>query len=119
MVSLGCQTVFREILRKEADCKNFLGGWFRYGQQPTKFLESWKKVTDIVRAAVTDKHLLALVWAPNAVSHIYTPTNHLHDKKQTIFPYSSPTATPTPAENTLSTTPAPTGPWSTPTVTAF
>ncbi|KAJ3049910.1 hypothetical protein HK097_009102 [Rhizophlyctis rosea] len=42
------------------------GGWFRYGQQPTKFLASWKKVTDIVRAAVTDKHLFAVVWAPNA-----------------------------------------------------
>ncbi|KAJ3037647.1 hypothetical protein HDV00_001452 [Rhizophlyctis rosea] len=44
------------------------GGWFAYGQQPTKFLASWKKVTDVVRAAIPDsvKQNFAVVWAPNA-----------------------------------------------------
>ena len=42
------------------------GGWFRYGQQPTAAIASWKRVVDGVRNVVTDRSRYAFLWAPNA-----------------------------------------------------
>ncbi|KAJ3044109.1 hypothetical protein HDV00_003213 [Rhizophlyctis rosea] len=41
------------------------GAWFRYGQQPTKFLSSWRQVIPAVRAKAAPGKL-AVVWAPNS-----------------------------------------------------
>ncbi|KAJ3055340.1 hypothetical protein HK097_010840 [Rhizophlyctis rosea] len=41
------------------------GAWFRYGQQPAKFLASWRKVIPAVRAKAAPG-MLAVVWAPNS-----------------------------------------------------
>ncbi|KAJ3277273.1 hypothetical protein HK104_003473 [Borealophlyctis nickersoniae] len=44
------------------------GAWFAYGQQPTKFLKSWKQVVDTIRTAIGAAHrsMVAFVWAPNS-----------------------------------------------------
>ena len=44
------------------------GGWFRYGQQPTAAIASWKRVVDSVRRAVPDRSKYAFLWAPNAAN---------------------------------------------------
>ena len=41
------------------------GSWFRYGQQPTKFIASWKRVHDRVKE-VAGKENVAMMWAPNS-----------------------------------------------------
>jgi hypothetical protein len=50
------------------------GNWFRYGQQPAAFLDSWKKFVTAVRtAAKTSISNIAFVWAPNTVNeHLFT-----------------------------------------------
>jgi len=53
----------RQVFLRYASEMN--GPWFKYGQQPTKFLASWKKVADQCRAN-SDITKLALVWAPNS-----------------------------------------------------
>ena len=44
---------------------NNTGAWFRYGQQPTAFLASWRKVVSAVRALAGTTNV-AFVWAPNS-----------------------------------------------------
>ena len=41
------------------------GSWFKYGQQPTKFIESWRKVYEKVKS-VAGKDNVAMIWAPNS-----------------------------------------------------
>ncbi|KAJ3245436.1 hypothetical protein HK104_007956, partial [Borealophlyctis nickersoniae] len=41
------------------------GYWFKYGQQPTKFLASWKKVIPMIRNAAKADNL-AIIWGPNS-----------------------------------------------------
>lgn len=42
-----------------------IGAWFSYGQQPTAFLESWRKVVSAIRAA-SQRENIAFIWAPNS-----------------------------------------------------
>ncbi|KAI8915295.1 glycoside hydrolase superfamily [Powellomyces hirtus] len=42
------------------------GNWFKYGQDPVKFLASWKIFVDTLRAMLVDKTKLAFLWAPNS-----------------------------------------------------
>jgi len=42
------------------------GNWFRYGQQPTAFLASWRRVIGYVRQATNNSQNIAFIWAPNS-----------------------------------------------------
>lgn len=53
----------RKIMIRYASEMN--GNWFIYGQQPTAFLKSYKRVIDIVRETVKDRSMYAFIWAPN------------------------------------------------------
>lgn len=41
------------------------GNWFRYGQQPVSFKDSWKRVIGYLRQEVNSKDI-AFLWAPNS-----------------------------------------------------
>ncbi|KAJ2996258.1 hypothetical protein HDV02_006655 [Globomyces sp. JEL0801] len=53
----------RKVLIRYASEMN--GSWFRYGQQPTKFIKSWQKVVDAIRAK-SGKENVAFLWSPNS-----------------------------------------------------
>lgn len=40
-----------EMNGKQRSIHAFVGNWFAYGKQPTKFIESWKRVVSAVRSA--------------------------------------------------------------------
>ncbi|KAJ3300805.1 hypothetical protein HDV03_001970 [Kappamyces sp. JEL0829] len=44
------------------------GNWFKYGQRPTEFLASWKKVVGSIRDATKGANStnVAFIWAPNS-----------------------------------------------------
>jgi hypothetical protein len=44
------------------------GSWFRYGQQPRAFIQSWRKVVDAIRSAIKSRDLVAFIWAPNSAN---------------------------------------------------
>jgi hypothetical protein len=42
------------------------GNWFAYGQQPTAFIASFRKVVDVFRKTITNRNMFAFIWAPNS-----------------------------------------------------
>lgn len=42
------------------------GNWFRYGQQPTAFKESWTRVIGYLRKATNNSEDIAFIWSPNS-----------------------------------------------------
>jgi beta-mannanase len=44
------------------------GSWFPYGQDPIKFIASWKRVVDYVRKALgeSNRSNFAFIWGPNS-----------------------------------------------------
>ncbi|KAJ3299522.1 hypothetical protein HK104_008618 [Borealophlyctis nickersoniae] len=53
----------RRVLLRYASEMN--GYWFKYGQQPTKFLANWRKVIPMIRNA-SNRDNLAIIWGPNS-----------------------------------------------------
>lgn len=54
------------------------GAWFAYGQQPTAFLASWKRVVGAIRTALARNvtHNVAFIWAPNSGNGYPFPNDH-------------------------------------------